>query len=139
MDHLFLFGEFVSSNNFLTLLTEKFNILSPRLGLGIYFQGIPIQNTVDFVWGTSAGIRTLPTLTYLTIFQEFLGVYSHILYLLAVLFLPFFSFVYAIKKYDKINSLTLLAGLFYAFNPWIIDRLFSGFWQLNIDMHYCRF
>ncbi len=132
MDHLFLFGEFVSSNNFLTLLTEKFNILSPRLGLGIYFQGIPIQNTVDFVWGTSAGIRTLPTLTYLTIFQEFLGVYSHILYLLAVLFLPFFSFVYAIKKYDKINSLTLLAGLFYAFNPWIIDRLFSGFWQLNI-------
>jgi hypothetical protein len=132
MNHVFLFGEFISSNNFLLLLLEKLNLLSPRLGMGIYFQGLPIQNIVDFVWGTSAGIRPLPVLFYLTLLQKIFGNHSETIYLLIVLLSPFFSFLYAFRKYKKINSLVILSALFFAFNPWIIDRLFSGFWQLNI-------
>ena len=129
---LIIFAEFVSSNNFYILLLETLNLLT-HTSLGTYLQGIPIANTVNFVWGTNAGIRTLPILLFLTLLQEIFPKDWAYIYLGIALVLPFLIFILAYKLINKITIFSIIGALFYAGNVWIINRFYTGFWQLNIS------
>lgn len=129
---ILLFGELVSSNKFLFFFLEKLHVINIFTNLGSYLQGIPIQNVVDFIWGTDSGIRTLPVSFYLFILQVFFGNNWYWVYIVVIIFFPFFCFLIALRIYKKIDIFVFLGAIFYTCNTWIINRLLSGYWQLNL-------
>jgi hypothetical protein len=132
MEEILAFGEFISSNDFPILLLRAFDIVNPYTGLGIYIQGIPIANVMDFVWGTNAGIRTLPMLIWLSFLEKLFAENWEYAYLFISFIFPFCSFLLAQKLVKKLTLFSVLGAIFYVGNVWAINRLFSGFWQLNI-------
>lgn len=136
---MLIFGELVSSNNFLLFLSRYFNILTGSIGLGTYHQGLPIRNAIDFVWGTDSGLRTLPILLYLVPLQKIYQANWDYNYLIIVFLMPFISFLLALRLYKKIDLPILFGSIFYGGNIWIINRLFTGFWQLNLVYSFLPF
>ena len=67
---LLIFGELIVSNDYYILLVKTFSLFVPYTGLGIYIQGVPTAPSIDFYWGTNAGIRVIPLLTFLMILQK---------------------------------------------------------------------
>src|SRR5258706_6136226 len=132
MTHLLLFGEFIDSNNLSILLQQKLNILTPLNGLGTYLQGISQQNTVDFIWGTDSGTRGLLIALFLNTLKLVFGSNWEKTYEVFTIILPCFGFLLAMRLIKKTNVLTIIGSLLYTFNPWILNRMLSGFWQLNI-------
>lgn len=136
---IFFFAELVSSNDFFVLFQRSLSLFNDFIGLGVYQQGFPIRPTVDFVWGTNSGIRTLPILFFLFLLQKIFPIYWDSLYLGIAFALPFVTFLIALAILKKIHVFTLLGALFYGGNVWIINRIFSGFWQLNIVYAFLPF
>ena len=129
---ILLFSEFIASNRFLFFVIEKLHLVNPFIGMGTYIQGIPIQNTVDFIWGTESGIRTLPVSIFFALLSWLARSQWSTFYLLCTVLLPFFLFFVALRIYRKLDVFVIIAAVFYSWNTWIVDRLASGFWQLNI-------
>ncbi|MGI8420233.1 MAG: hypothetical protein ACR2LN_06370 [Candidatus Levyibacteriota bacterium] len=126
------FGEFIVSNNFFILLTRLWNLPNSLIELGAYQQGIPIRPIADFVWGSDSGLRTLPILSSLYAFQRLFPNNWDYIYFFITILLSFITFILALKLVKKINVFIILGAIFFCGNLWIIDRLYSGYWQLNI-------
>lgn len=126
------FNELVSSNAFIFLLKRVWNIVSVFTGLGIYNQGIPTSVVSDFIWGTNAGIRTLPILAAMTGLQTIFPVWWADIYFIVSFLLPFILFILACRLIKQIDIWVILGALLYAGNAWIVGRMISGFWQLNV-------
>ncbi len=135
----FAFLEFISSTSFAQLLKGCWNLIDPSMGLGIYQQGLPVRPVVDFIWGTDTGLRTYPLILFLTCLQLLFSFIWPIVYLVLTITFPFFGFFFATKLYKKTDIFTILAGIFYAGNIWVVQRIFSGFWQLDISYAFLPF
>jgi hypothetical protein len=129
---LLLFGEFIDSVNLKQLVYEKLHLFTPLHGLGTYFQGIPIQNTVDFIWGTESGARSLPAGLAILLLQTVFHTNWFRIYEVICFIFPFLGFLFAMSLLKKIDIPTLMGSLLYSVNPWILERMLSGFWQLQI-------
>mgnify|MGYP004417312689 CR=1 FL=1 len=136
---LLIFSELVTSNNFLLLLNHYFSLFIPYHGLGVYMQGLPTANVLDFFWGTNAGLRTLPLLFSLSILQYIFHQNWSTAYLIISIVLPFITFLIACRFLGKFSLFTFIGAIFYGGNLWIINRIFTGFWQLNLSYAFLPF
>lgn len=139
MINILIFGEFVSSNDFFLLLSRSWSIVNNSIGLGTYMQGLPIPNNVDFVWGTNSGVRTLPILSFLALLQKIFSSNWSYMYLAISIVLPFLTFLAASRIGNKLSLFSILGALLYGGNLWIINRIFTGFWQLNLAYAFLPF
>lgn len=129
---LLAFGEFIASNNFFLLLTRTFDLVNKYIELGAYQQGVPLRPVSDFVWGTNSGLRSLPVLAWLTTLDAISPGAWEYCYLVVTLLLSFVFFLVAIRLIRPLTVFAVVGAIFYSGNLWIIDRLFSGYWQLNL-------
>ncbi len=136
---LLIFSELISSNNFFLLLSHYFSFFVPFSGLGIYLQGVPTANILDFFWGTNAGLRTLPLLFFLSILQYVFQNNWSTAYLAISIVLPFITFLIACRFLGKLSLFNFIGAMFYGGNVWIINRIFTGFWQLNLSYAFLPF
>ncbi len=130
----FLFGEFIQSNNFGQLIADNLNLFSPRVGGGTYNYGLPVSQQNENVYGTNRGFRILPLLIFLNALRTIFGNFWDRVYFIVVLFAPLIMFLIASYFYHgkKMNIQSIAAAFFYSFNPWIIQRINTGFWQLHL-------
>ena len=133
-NYSFYFNEFLQSSNFSQLLEDNIHTFNYRVNGGTYNLGNPIAPINETVYGTNRGLRILPLLFFLTTLQKIFGPGWDRIYLTIILILPFIAYWWTIKFFEVKTSKTLLliSSLFYALNPWIFSRLFTGFWQLHI-------
>lgn len=130
MLELLLFSEFIDTNNISLLLFNKLHILSPLESLGTYHQGIATQNTVDFIWGTTSGARSLFVATFIGFLQYLFSQDWYKVYAIFCVLISFAGFVGAVRLVKKIDAWVVIGGLLYALNYWALNWFSSGFWQI---------
>jgi hypothetical protein len=132
-NHSIIYAEFIQSSDFGQLYDDVSHTFNYRVNGGTYNLGIPFSPVNETVYGTNRGVRIIPYIALLNIFQKiFLQWWDRLLFLF-VLLIPFFGFLFSGYVYSAKNKFTLtVAALFYAFNPWIFNRLQTGFFQLHI-------